>query len=157
MAAKKSTKGRARRAARAIFGGWKGTAFEGATGGVGYHLQMAVAGKSETVRDKWWVGPVGMVAVGHFIKRKPRLAGVGAALIGAGGYAFELNRALSKQGGSNAEPAAAPAEAGSVIAGSRPGMLPAGNVVPFPSESATSDASPEAAAVMSLGRGRRYR
>jgi hypothetical protein len=154
MATKKKA-GRGRRAARAIFGGWKGTAFEGATGGVGYHLQMAVAGKSETVRDKWWLGPVGMVAVGHFIKRRPRLAGVGAALVGAGGYAFELNRALSKQGGSNAAADTTPAEAGSVIAGNAPGMLPAGNVVPFPSEGGA--ATGDAGAVMSLGRGRRNR
>jgi len=161
MAKKNSrTKERARRAGAFMARGWKGTAFEGVVGAVAYHAQMKVAEASETVRSRWYVGPLALVAAGHFIKRRPRLAGIGAAMIGAGGYAFELNRSIVKQseeqGGSPTGQTGG--DTGSVIHGNTPAMLPQGNVVPFPSEQRTSEGTADVSAVMNLGRRRnRYR
>lgn len=97
MAKKKSKgKSRARRAGAALIRGAKGTVVCGGTGAVSYHGAMMGAENIEFLRSRWWATPLALLAGGHFVKRKTRLAGVGAALCGVGGYLFEQNRAAAK-------------------------------------------------------------
>ena len=157
MARKRSrVRERARRAGSFIAKGWGGTAVGALTGAAAYHLQMMAAQKSETVAGKWYLAPVAMAVGGHFLKRRPKLANVGAALVGVGGYSFELNRALNNasttQSGNQGAAETQGVDTGALVRQSgQQGFLPPGNVVPFPTESPSADVT----SALNLGRRRR--
>ncbi len=67
--------------------GGKGSAMAAGTGALLYELEFRGLSKIETLNDpeKWWLKPVLYILAGHFAKRKN--ATIGAALLGAGGYA----------------------------------------------------------------------
>lgn len=89
-------KARARGAGRRAATGVKGSATSLLTGVVGYYGLKAVADRSATVKEKWWIGPAVMAVGGHFLRKKGKTADFGTALLGAAGYAGGLNYEFSK-------------------------------------------------------------
>lgn len=57
------------------------------TGGVAAAVEYAV-GSNETMAKAPWLVPAALIVGGHIIKRRPRLGNIGAAMVGAGGYAL---------------------------------------------------------------------
>lgn len=81
---------RAREIGRSV----KGTAVQ-AIGGVGsYYAHKLASENIAFVRDNFWMGPAVLGIVGHFLKR--RMGGLGASMIGAGGYALAMGFALDQ-------------------------------------------------------------
>jgi len=78
----------------------KGLPQTGIQGGAGvglFYIHRMLANKFPSLQKHPLVAPIGFIIAGHVIKKKAKWAPVGAALIGAGGYAgaqaFELSKA----------------------------------------------------------------
>jgi hypothetical protein len=74
-----------------------GTAIEGLVGGVTFYGHRMLSTKIAFIQNKPLAAPIGMVVLGHVLKKTRKFAGVGMALVGAGGYAaaqvYELKKA----------------------------------------------------------------
>ncbi len=68
--------------------GGKGTAVAGGSGVAVFFLHTLAAGKVQAIANNPLLTPLGIVAAGHFLKKK--MPSVGAGVIGAGGYALGL-------------------------------------------------------------------
>jgi len=79
----------------------KGLPQTGLQGGAGvgvFYLHRMLASKVAFFQNKPLAIPFGFIALGHVLKKSPKLATVSAALIGAGGYAaaqvYEVKKSL---------------------------------------------------------------
>jgi len=105
--AKRRRRSRARRAVRyagkAAMGGIRGAALQAATGAVANLGASAVASRVGFVGSTWWAPPLGMAVLGVLMKKRPRLRGLGDAMLGAAGYAgaqnFQLSRSVAASAG----------------------------------------------------------
>ena len=93
-------------------GATKGLPQTGLQGGAGvgvFYLHRILASKVAFLQNNPLAAPIGFIVVGHLLKKSPKLNTVGAALIGAGGYAgaqvFEVRKSMQTQ-----QQAAAPAQ-----------------------------------------------
>lgn len=82
----------------------KGLPQSGLQGGAGvgiFYLHRMLASKIAFLQNHPLAAPLGMIAIGHIAKKSKKLGTVGAALIGAGGYAgaqvFEVQKAMKAQ------------------------------------------------------------
>lgn len=82
---RKATRRRSRRGGSGTSIG--ATALGAVTGGVAAAVEYAV-GSNETMAKAPWLVPAALIVGGHIIKRRPRLVNIGAAMVGAGGYAL---------------------------------------------------------------------
>lgn len=89
----------------------KGLPQSGLQGGAGvgvFYIHRMLASKVAFLQNNPLAAPIGFVILGHVLKKKPKLAHIGSALIGAGGYAgaqvFEVKKSIQTQ------QAAAPAQ-----------------------------------------------
>jgi hypothetical protein len=111
-AAKKTRRnGRGRR----MLGGVSGTALQATTGAVAYLGHYALNSRVDILQRNWWATPAIMGVAGHLMKRRPRLAPAGYALIGAAGYAMGLGYSASRAAAQTAQQQQAPAEAGALV------------------------------------------
>ena len=86
----------ARAAGRAAMGGIKGAALQAATGAVANLGHTALSTRVPFVAANWWAGPAGMAVLGILMKRRPRLRGLGDAMLGAAGYAGAMGYQAAK-------------------------------------------------------------
>lgn len=82
----------------------KGLAPTGVQGGTGvgaFYLHRMLASKIAFLQNHPLVAPIGMVLLGHMLKKSKKLGTVGPALVGAGGYAgaqvFEVQKSVKAQ------------------------------------------------------------
>lgn len=141
---------RARAAMGMIGRGAKGTAVETIVGVVTFYGHRMANSKIAFAGQHTLAVPLALVAAGHFAKRSRRFGALGAALIGAGGYAgaqaFELKKATDAAN----QPAAASntsgfEDTGALVAPSDVGALVA------PSDVGTMDAMNDYGSAYSLG------
>lgn len=98
---------RARRAVRTAgryaMSGIRGAALQAATGAVAQLGSAAIAARVDFVGRTWWAPAAGMAVLGVLMKRRPRLRGLGDAMLGAAGYAgaqgYQLSRSVAAAGG----------------------------------------------------------
>jgi hypothetical protein len=90
----------------------KGLPQTGLQGGAGvgvFYLHRMLASKVAFLQKNPLAAPIGFIVLGHVLKKSPKLNTVGAALVGAGGYAgaqvFEVRKSMQTQ-----QAAAAPAQ-----------------------------------------------
>ena len=141
---------RARSVGRGLARGAKGTAVQATSGVVGYFAQTLAASKIDFVAQNWWVGPAGLAAMGHLLKRKPRFQNVGAALCGAAGYAGAMGFMLRPKGETSG--LVRPSEVGALVSQSGMGFLPElnqGTAVSYPTSAYYSEPSEETEADVS--------
>jgi hypothetical protein len=100
--------------------GIKGAALQAATGAVANLGHTALATRVPFVAQNWWSGPAGLAVLGVLMKRRPRLRGLGDAMLGAAGYAGAMGYTASRMG----------AEAGALYE-PETGMLVGGNYPPL--------------------------
>ncbi len=76
-----------------------GTAIQGGAGAASYYVQKALY-NIEFVQKNPYLGPLGMLFIGHALKTSEKLKTAGAAMCGAGGYAaaliYEMKKATPK-------------------------------------------------------------
>ena len=82
----------------------KGLPQTGLQGGAGvgvFYLHRMLASKVAFLQNNPLAAPLGMIVLGHVLKKSSKLASVSGALIGAGGYAaaqvYEVKKAMSTQ------------------------------------------------------------
>ncbi len=82
----------------------KGLPQTGIQGGAGvgvFYIHRMLASKVAFLQNKPLAIPLGLIVLGHALKKKPKLANAGSAIIGAGGYAaaqiFEVRKAMQVQ------------------------------------------------------------
>jgi hypothetical protein len=80
----------------------KGLPQTGLQGGAGvgvFYLHRMLASKIPFLQNHALAAPIGFIVLGHVLKKSKKLGTVGAALVGAGGYAgaqaFELRKATA--------------------------------------------------------------
>lgn len=79
----------------------KGLPQSGLQGGAGvgvFYIHRMLTSKIAFLQNNPLAAPIGFIVLGHVLKKKPKLASVGAALCGAGGYAgaqvFEVKKSI---------------------------------------------------------------
>jgi len=79
----------------------KGLPQSGLQGGAGvgaFYLHRMLASKFPALQNHPLAAPIGFIVLGHVLKKSKKLSTVGAALVGAGGYAgaqvFEVQKSL---------------------------------------------------------------
>lgn len=84
-----------------LSGATKGLPQTGLQGGAGvgvFYLHRMLTSKVDYLQKNPLAAPIGFIVLGHLLKKKPKLAVAGAALIGAGGYAgaqvFEVKKSI---------------------------------------------------------------
>lgn len=89
----------------------KGLPQSGLQGGAGvgvFYIHRMLTSKVAFLQNNPLAAPLGMLVLGHVLKKRPKLAAAGAAIIGAAGYAgaqvFEVRKSMQTQ------QAAAPAQ-----------------------------------------------
>lgn len=84
------------------------TGLQGGAGVGVFYLHRMLTSKVAFLQNNPLAAPLGFILLGHVLKKSKKLGTVGAALVGAGGYAgaqvFEVRKSLQNQ-----TPAAAPA------------------------------------------------
>lgn len=82
----------------------KGLPQTGLQGGAGvgvFYLHRMLSSKVAFLQNNPLAAPIGFIVLGHVLKKSPKLGTVGAALVGAGGYAgaqvFEVRKAMQTQ------------------------------------------------------------
>lgn len=82
-------------------GATKGLPQSGLQGGAGvgvFYLHRMLANKVQFLQKNPLAAPIGFIVLGHLLKKSPKLNTVGAALVGAGGYAgaqvYEIRKAM---------------------------------------------------------------
>lgn len=82
----------------------KGLPQTGLQGGAGvgvFYLHRMLASKIAFLQNNPLAAPIGFIVLGHVLKKSKKLGTVGAALVGAGGYAgaqvFEVKKSLQNQ------------------------------------------------------------
>lgn len=82
----------------------KGLPQTGMQGGAGvgvFYLHRLLASKIDFLQKHPLAAPIGMILGGHILKKSGKLSSLGAALVGAGGYAgaqvFEVQKSLKAQ------------------------------------------------------------
>lgn len=129
-----------------LHGVTKGLPQSGLQGGAGvgvFYLHRMLASKIAFLQNHPLAAPIGFVVLGHVLKKSKKLGSVGAALVGAGGYAgaqvFEVKKSLQN--------APAPAQTsgfedddtGALVQGADIGMLmPSSNIGDLPEETASA-------------------
>ncbi len=111
----------------------KGLPQTGLQGGAGvgiFYLHRMLSSKIAFLQNHPLAAPIGFVLVGHVLKKSKKLGTVGAALVGAGGYAGAQAFELSKASTAANTPSSATTPAGtSGVEDDDTGMLvPAGDV-----------------------------
>jgi len=99
----------------------KGLPQTGLQGGAGvgvFYLHRILAEKMPFLQNHPLAAPIGFVVIGHVLKKSKKLGSVGAALVGAGGYAAATVYELDK-----AQHAATPPAAGTAGVEEDTGML----------------------------------
>ena len=128
-----------------LHGVTKGLPQTGLQGGAGvgvFYLHRMLASKVAFLQNHPLAAPIGFIVLGHVLKKSKKLNTVGAALVGAGGYAgaqvFEVRKSMQQQ---------APAQTaglddndtGAVVQPSDIGMLlEPSNIGDLPEEAASS-------------------
>lgn len=87
-----------------LHGVTKGLPQTGLQGGAGvgvFYLHRMLASKVAFLQNHPIAAPIGFIVLGHVLKKTKKLNSVGAALVGAGGYAgaqiFEVRKAMQNQ------------------------------------------------------------
>ncbi len=82
----------------------KGLPQSGLQGGAGvgvFYLHRMLASKIAFLQNHPIAAPLGFVVLGHVLKKSKKLGSIGAALVGAGGYAgaqvFEVQKSIKAQ------------------------------------------------------------
>ncbi len=82
----------------------KGLPQSGLQGGAGvgvFYLHRMLTSKVAFLQNHPLAAPIGFVVLGHVLKKSKKLGSVGAALVGAGGYAgaqvFEVRKSIQAQ------------------------------------------------------------
>ena len=77
-----------------------GSAVEGVAGVVAFYAHRMLSSKVAFVQNKPLAAPVGILVLGHVLKKSRKLSGIGTALCGIAGYAgaqvFELKKASTQ-------------------------------------------------------------
>jgi hypothetical protein len=88
----------------------KGLPQSGLQGGAGvgaFYLHRMLAAKIPALQTNPFLAPLGMIVLGHVLKKSNKLGTVGAALVGAGGYAaaniYEVKKSVSTQSAPQAQ------------------------------------------------------
>lgn len=95
MARRRKGRRRGRRRSR-LTTGLRGSALQFATGVVTSLGHQVLAERVQAVRDNWWAGGVVLGGVGFLLKRRRKVAALGDAMIGAGGYALGLSYQMQR-------------------------------------------------------------
>jgi hypothetical protein len=99
MARRKRGRRRGRRYARAA----GGTALLVIAGGVTALGYQALAERVDVLARNWYLGPLAIGALGFLLRKKPKYAGAGNALLGVAGYTvvqqYQLAKATERAGG----------------------------------------------------------
>lgn len=74
-------------------------------GGVTYYGHKLGSENVDFIRNNFWAGPAIGAVLGHILKRSAQLREVGAAMIGASGYALALGYTYSQQSKQQSAPA----------------------------------------------------
>jgi hypothetical protein len=87
--------------------------------------------------------PIGFIVLGHVLKKKPKLSSIGAALVGAGGYAgaqvFEVRKSLQAQPTAPAQTSGFDDDTGALTTAADIGMLSAASDIGnMPEETASA-------------------
>lgn len=117
---------------RMLTGVTKGLPNTGLQGGAGvgvFYLHRMLASKIAFLQNHPIAAPIGFIVLGHVLKKTKKLNTVGAALVGAGGYAgaqvFEVRKSLQQQAAT--APAATTAgfedDTGALVSSADIGML----------------------------------
>jgi hypothetical protein len=84
---------------RSLTKGAGGSAIEGAAGVIAFYGHRMLSSKVAFVQNKPLAAPIGMLVLGHVLKKSRKFAPLGGALCGIAGYAgaqvFELQKASS--------------------------------------------------------------
>lgn len=80
-----------RRAGRAIAAGGKSTVYEGGAGAVAAYAAQMLDTQFAAVGSRPWAKGAILVGIGHVLKKRKSMGTIGAALVGAGGYALGLH------------------------------------------------------------------
>ena len=87
-----------------LHGVTKGLPQSGLQGGAGvgvFYLHRMLTSKVAFLQNHPLAAPIGFVVLGHVLKKSKKLGSVGAALVGAGGYAgaqvFEVRKSIQAQ------------------------------------------------------------
>jgi hypothetical protein len=74
-------------------------------GGITYYGHKLGSENIDFIRNNFWAGPAVGAVLGHILKRSPQLREVGAAMIGASGYALALGYTFNEQSKKSSQPA----------------------------------------------------
>lgn len=84
-----------------VLNGAPQTGLQGGAGVGVFYLHRMLASKFAILQKHPLIAPLAMIGIGHVAKKSKKLGTVGAALVGAGGYAgaqvFEVNKAVKAQ------------------------------------------------------------
>lgn len=125
-------------------GGIRGTAIEAGAGALSYYGAMALS-QRVTFFQRWYATPLALAVVGYLLKKKPRLAGVGAAICGVAGYQAAMGYSVARQAPQLAAAPAATEGVGMLYGYGDAGMLMGGAELPY-------DTSPDLGAGATIGR-----
>jgi len=109
----------------------KGLPQTGLQGGAGvgiFYLHRMLASKIAFAQNHPLALPIGFVVLGHVLKKSKKLGSVGAALVGAGGYAGAQAFELSKASAAANTPATPPAGTAGVGEEDTGMLVPPGDV-----------------------------
>lgn len=115
-----------------LHGVTKGLPQTGLQGGAGvgvFYLHRMLASKIAFLQNHPIAAPIGFIVLGHVLKKSNKLNTVGAALVGAGGYAgaqvFEVRKSLQTQAATApaAQTAGLDDDTGALVNSSDIGML----------------------------------
>jgi hypothetical protein len=121
---------RARAAGRKLAKGLGTTVLGGGVGAIGYALHglssklTAPNGDMTKYPSRFWIPGVAMLAAGHFMHRRPRLANAGIALCGAAGFSIAEGATLAYTIKQNQKTQAASSGATTQGLSEGPGNLP---------------------------------
>ena len=86
---------------RGVTKGLPQTGLQGGAGVAVFYLHRMLSEKVAFVQNRPLAAPIAFILLGHALKKSKKLGTVGAALVGAGGYAgaqvFEVRKALKTQ------------------------------------------------------------
>jgi hypothetical protein len=92
-----------------------GTVLGGGIGAIGYAIHglsakiTAPGGDMTKYPTRFWIPGVAMLAAGHFMRRRPKLANAGTAMLGAAGFSIAEGAILAYTIKQNAKATTAPA------------------------------------------------
>jgi len=77
------------------------TGLQGGAGVAAFYIHRMLASKMAFLQNHPLAAPIGLVVLGHVLKKSKKLGTTGAALVGAGGYAgaqvFEVRKSMQNQ------------------------------------------------------------